>query len=108
MRRLVEISVRNPVFVNLLMAIIIIGGVIASMTMTREILPSADLEVGIGDSPDPIPEGGSLTYFLTVTNNGQLDAADVVLEQTLPAEGSFVSASHGGCSEAGGVVTCNR
>jgi len=69
--------------------------------------PSAELEVGIADSPDPVPEGGRLTYFVSVGNNGQLEATSVVLADTLPPEVSFVAASHPGCVEAGGVVTCD-
>jgi uncharacterized repeat protein (TIGR01451 family) len=69
--------------------------------------PSAELEVGISDSPDPVPEGGRLTYYVSVGNNGQLEATSVVLADTLPPEVSFVAASHPGCVEAGGVVTCD-
>ena len=69
--------------------------------------PSAELEVSIADSPDPVPEGGRLTYFVSVGNNGQLEASSVVLADTLPPEVSFVAASHPGCVEAGGVVTCD-
>jgi len=69
--------------------------------------PSAELEVSIGDSPDPVPEGGRLTYFVSVGNNGQLEATSVVFADTLPPEVSFVAASHPGCVEAGGVVTCD-
>jgi uncharacterized repeat protein (TIGR01451 family) len=47
---------------------------------------------------------GSITYTLTVTNNGPSDAAAVVVRDTLPAGVTFVSADNGG-SEAGGIVT---
>jgi len=69
--------------------------------------PSAELEVSIGDSPDPVPEGGRLTFFVSVGNNGQLEATSVVLVDTLPPEVSFVAASLPACIEAGGVVTCD-
>ncbi len=72
-----------------------------------EIEPSRDLELSIGDTPDPVPEGGRLVYHLSVWTNGQLDSSSVELTYTLPAETTFVTASHGGCSETGGIVTCD-
>jgi hypothetical protein len=72
-----------------------------------EIEPSRDLELSVGDTPDPVPEGGRLVYHLSAWTNGQLDSSDVELTHTLPVETSFVSASHGGCSETGGIVTCD-
>jgi uncharacterized repeat protein (TIGR01451 family) len=66
-----------------------------------------DLKMVVDDWPDPIPDGHRLTYFLRVHNEGQLDADGVTLTDTLPADGLFAAASHAGCSETGGVVTCN-
>ncbi len=72
------------------------------------IAPSAELEVRIADTPDPVPQGGQLTYFLTVVNNGQLGATGVTLTYTLPPEVTFSSSDPGAptCAESGGVVTC--
>jgi hypothetical protein len=72
-----------------------------------EIEASRDLELSVGDTPDPVPEGGRLIYHLSVWTNGELDSSDVELTLTLPTETTFVAASHGGCSETGGVVTCD-
>jgi hypothetical protein len=72
-----------------------------------QIDPSRDLEIAVGDTPDPVPEGGRLVYHLSVWTNGQLDSSDVELTHTLPPQTTFVAASHGGCSETGGVVTCH-
>src|SRR5439155_506878 len=47
---------------------------------------------------------GSVTYTITVTNNGPSDASAVVVQDTLPAGVTFVSASNGGTAAAG-VVT---
>ena len=68
---------------------------------------SRDLEVSVGDSPDPVPEGGRLVYHIAVWTNGELESGTVELTHDLPAETAFVSASHGGCSETGGVVSCS-
>jgi uncharacterized repeat protein (TIGR01451 family) len=49
--------------------------------------------------------GATLTYTITVTNNGPSTATGVTLTDTLPASVSFFSASPG-CGLAGNIVTC--
>ncbi len=79
----------------------------APATVTITVIgPSAELGVIISDWPDPMPQGGRLTYSIAVANNGGLDATGVVLTDTLDVNVSFVSASLPACSETGGVVTC--
>lgn len=70
---------------------------------------SADLSVAKTDSADPAVAGGSLTYTVTVTNNGPSTATGVSLTDTLPAGVTFVSSTPGSptCTESGGTVTCN-
>ena len=46
---------------------------------------STDLGLTVNDSPDPVQEGGTLTYSMTVTNNGPVAASNVSLTATLPA-----------------------
>ena len=65
-----------------------------------------DLEVRKADSPDPVAAGHTLTYTLTVINNGAGNATGVTLTDTLPSRAVFSSASTG-CSESGGTVTCS-
>ncbi|RKZ09952.1 hypothetical protein DRQ32_07645, partial [bacterium] len=48
--------------------------------------------------------GDQLTYTLTMTNSGNANASNIILQDTLPPHTTFVSASNGG-SEAGGIVT---
>lgn len=72
-----------------------------------QIDPSRDLEVAVGDSPDPVPEGGRLAYHIAVWTNGEIDSSSVELTHTLAPETTFVAANHGGCSETGGIVTCD-
>jgi uncharacterized repeat protein (TIGR01451 family) len=75
---------------------------------------NADLTIAKSDGPDPAPRGGIVTYVVSVTNLGPLPATDVVIEDTLPAELTFQSAtpSAGGMcvtpvvGASGGTVTC--
>ena len=69
----------------------------------------ADLSLAKLDTPDPVNVGATLTYNLTVTNNGSANATNVVLTDTLPANVTFGMAtpSQSSCSQAAGVVTCN-
>lgn len=72
-------------------------------------VPSADLSIVISDI-DPVVTGADLTYTLTVSNAGPGGAGGIQVQQTLPPEVTFVSASGGGwtCNQAAGVVTCTR
>ena len=74
----------------------------ASTTVERE----ADLWITKTSTPDPVVAGETLTYDLSVTNNGPSNAADVTISDTLPAGTAFLSAS-AACGEAAGTVTCN-
>ncbi|MFN8371565.1 MAG: NosD domain-containing protein [Anaerolineae bacterium] len=70
------------------------------------ITPPADVAITKTDSADPITLGNSVTYTLSVVNNGPGGSNGVVVTDTLPANVTFVSAS-AGCTQAAGVVTCN-
>ncbi len=61
---------------------------------------------GLGGSP--VFEGESFTYTINITNNGPGDATDVVLNDPLPENVSYVSANtiSGPCSESAGTVNC--
>ncbi|MEM8932726.1 MAG: DUF11 domain-containing protein, partial [Acidobacteriota bacterium] len=61
------------------------------------LVPSADLSIGKSDSADPVDQGASYSYTITVTNAGPSDAAAVVATETLPGGVTFVSSS--GCVE---------
>jgi uncharacterized repeat protein (TIGR01451 family) len=68
-----------------------------------------DLTLALADAPDPVAAGGTLTYTLTVGNDGDLRATGVAVRQTLPSGAAYQSASATGgftCAQAAGVVTC--
>ena len=70
-----------------------------------------DMSITKTASPDPVAPGGTLTYHLSVTNNGMptmpATTSGVVLTDVLPAGVTFVSAtpSSGTCSGTS-TVTC--
>jgi uncharacterized repeat protein (TIGR01451 family) len=69
-----------------------------------------DMSVTKTDSPDPVARGGTLTYHMTVTNNGMptmpATTSGVTLTDVLPPGVTFVSAtpSSGTCSGTSTVV----
>jgi uncharacterized repeat protein (TIGR01451 family)/fimbrial isopeptide formation D2 family protein len=76
-------------------------------TQVTPAAPNADLVVTKSQpSPATVNPGGTITYTVTVTNNGPATATNVVVTDTLPAGTTFTSASNGG-TQAAGVVTWN-
>ena len=59
-------------------------------------LPSADLVISKTDLTDPVNAGNTLTYEITVTNNGPDNAEGVIVVDPLPAGVVFRSGSIGG------------
>jgi uncharacterized repeat protein (TIGR01451 family)/uncharacterized delta-60 repeat protein len=72
------------------------------------VLPVSDLLLSIGDSADPAPLGGVLTYTILVFNSGPSAASSVTVVDTLPEAASFVSAiaSQGTCTNFNGTLVC--
>lgn len=55
--------------------------------------PLADLATSVAASPEPVADGGTLTYTVRVRNHGPTAAQDVVLTDNLPANVRFTSAT---------------
>ena len=68
----------------------------------------ANLSLSMTDSPDPVPAGTSLTYFITVNNAGPSTSTGVVVRDDLPSGVTFSSAvpSQGTCTGTSSV-TCS-
>lgn len=74
--------------------------------------PQADLAVSKIDTPDPVFSGGpTLTYTITVDNNGPDTATGITMTDTLPTEAQFqaVTTSAGTCDSApvNGDISCD-
>jgi uncharacterized repeat protein (TIGR01451 family) len=65
-----------------------------------------DLRIAKSDSPDPATVGASVTYTITVTNNGPDTATDVELTDVLPAGVGLVSVTPtaGACAGSSTIV----
>jgi uncharacterized delta-60 repeat protein/uncharacterized repeat protein (TIGR01451 family) len=70
---------------------------------------AADLALSKTGPTGRVPTGRSMTYTVTVTNNGPDASSGVTVTDQLPSTVTFVSAtpSQGSCGESGGTVTCN-
>ena len=82
------------------------AGDIAAGTCFCDVPARVDLSLAKTDTPDPVLNGQSITYHLTVSNGGPDAATGVTLTDTVPAGTTFVSAtpSQGTCTSA---VTCS-
>lgn len=69
---------------------------------------SADLQLSMSDSADPVQAGSNVSYTLSITNNGPASAAQTTLTIFIPADSTYVSASAtaGSCRRVDNIVTC--
>lgn len=67
----------------------------------------ADLSITKVASPEPVNLGDTLTYTITVNNNGPASASGVAMTDTLPSAVTFQSVSSlASCSQSAGTVNC--
>ena len=71
--------------------------------------PQADLSVDKVDDPSLVNPGETLTYIITVANNGPSTSTNAVLTDALPSGVTFASSTPGlpTCAESSGTVTCS-
>ncbi len=72
--------------------------------------PGVDLALAMASGPNPVILGNTLTYSMSVTNNGPNTATGVSLSQTLPSTVQIVSTSSSQglvTTNAGNTLTCN-
>ncbi len=70
-----------------------------SDTITTTVNTAADLTITKSDNPDPVTAGETLTYTLSIANNGPSPAQNLVITDNLPANVAINS---------GSVLTGNR
>jgi len=77
---------------------------------TTTVQATADLSVGVSESPDPVEPGADLTYTIVARNAGPSPASSVRIRHELPEGSTYRSAAGTGwaCAHAAGVVTCDR
>jgi uncharacterized repeat protein (TIGR01451 family) len=82
------------------------GQILACVRLTPT-TPGTNLTINLTATPNPVAQGGVLTYNLSVSNAGSVAATGVNLVDALPANTRFKSAtsSQGSCSGAA-VITC--
>ena len=75
-----------------------------------ERLDAPDLQITKTASPDPVRQGNTLTYTLTITNNGNLAANNAQVTDTLPGGVTWVSTANSNigtqCTDDA-VLDCN-
>jgi uncharacterized repeat protein (TIGR01451 family) len=67
--------------------------------------PTADLALALGGAPNPVVNGKSVTYTMTITNFGPATAPTVTLTDVLPSGVIFVSAAPGGYVLNNNIIT---
>ena len=88
-----------------LLVSVLVAALFAAAAALAQAPTGADLQVTKTDRPDPVTAGGTVTYTITVKNNGPDRAIGVRVTDTLPAGVTLVSASQG-CTGTT-TVTCN-
>jgi uncharacterized repeat protein (TIGR01451 family) len=68
---------------------------------------TADYRVSVTDSPDPVTQGGKVTYTVTVTNTGPATVSGLSAGLTLPATAQLDSTSRAGRACSGGSQSCD-
>jgi uncharacterized repeat protein (TIGR01451 family) len=92
---------------------LIVSGPLGASTNTQPnyivVTPAADLVLTNTVAPNPVAQGQSLNYTLTVTNLGPSMATSVTVTDALPPGVALVSAAttQGSCTNIGGTVFCN-
>jgi uncharacterized repeat protein (TIGR01451 family) len=77
-------------------------------TTTVAATGNADMSVSMTGTPSTVNQGDTLTYTISVSNNGPNQATNVTLTDALPSGVTYasVSTTAGTCSQASGTVTC--
>lgn len=87
-------------------AFVVHGGFWAGLTATSG-TSQTDLSITIADAPDPVPQGGTLTYTVQAANGGPAASTGMTVVTTLPPGVTFLSSTPGApVCISGTTVTC--
>ena len=75
-------------------------------TADTVITRSADLSITKIDTPDPVDPADQIIYSIVVTNNGPSTSDRFQIEDSVPSNTSFVTATANDCVESAGLITC--
>jgi uncharacterized repeat protein (TIGR01451 family) len=100
---------RRTLIAILTLTVVGVAGLLGAGDAATAPADNANLKITKTDSPDPVTVGQTLTYTITVENNGPAAATDVTVVDTLPNSVDFVSAnpSTGTCTQQARKVTCH-
>ncbi len=73
-------------------------------TITSTVVAAPDLKISKSNGVDTVQPGDTLSYLITLTNTGNLEATNIHITDTLPLSTTLVAASDGGALSATGVV----
>jgi uncharacterized repeat protein (TIGR01451 family) len=77
---------------------------VTASSITSVVASAPVLAISAADAPDPVAAGANITYTLSYSNTGNMNATGLVLSDTLPANTSYVSSTPAG-TLASGTVT---
>jgi len=77
---------------------------VSGAPVTTTVVSSPVLSISKTDSPDSVPAGANITYTINFENTGNANATNVIINDTLPANTTFVSASGGGTPDPAEVI----
>jgi hypothetical protein len=78
---------------------------VPTATITPTLLPLPDLIVALVDAPDPVIQGGTVTYTMTVTNNGKGASGATTALLNVP-DGTTLFSIGAGCALTDDGVSC--
>jgi len=97
--RVDDLGAADPL-VRVARAVAASGANVARAAAVTQVEQAAPLDLAMVATPDPVARAGLLTYALTVTNNGAVDLAGVVLLMPVP-EGLYGTAGCRSVSDGG-------
>jgi uncharacterized repeat protein (TIGR01451 family) len=77
---------------------------VTASSLTTTVASAPLLAIAATDSPDPVAAGGNITYTLSYSNTGNMNATGLVLSDTLPANTTYVSSTGSGTLSSGTVT----